>query len=83
MPPTTPEQVFGEVLRELREERGYSQESLSFACGRHRTFVSLLERGRSSPTLRTLWLLADALEVRPSTILRRVEARSGSKLSHG
>jgi len=34
-------QAFGEVLRELRHERGLSQDALSFACGRHRTHVSL------------------------------------------
>ncbi len=64
---------FGRVLRELRHERGLSQEALSFACGRHRTFVSLLERGRSGPTLGTVWRLADALDVAPSEFIRRVE----------
>jgi transcriptional regulator with XRE-family HTH domain len=69
------DRAFGEVLRELRQERGLSQEGLSFACERHRTYVSLLERGRSSPSLGTLWMLAKALEVRPSEIVRRVELR--------
>jgi transcriptional regulator with XRE-family HTH domain len=69
----TPEQAFGAVVRQLREERGLSQEQLSFACGRHRTYVSLIERGRNSPSLRTLWLLADALGVPPSEMIRRTE----------
>lgn len=69
----TPEQAFGQVLRELRHQRGLSQEALSFACGRHRTYVSLLERGLNSPSLRTLWMLAEALDVRPSTLIRRTE----------
>lgn len=68
--------TFGEVIRELRLERGLSQEDLSFATGRHRTYVSLIERGRSSPTIRTLWLLAEALEVRPSEIIKRIERRT-------
>ena len=63
----------GRVIRELREERGLSQEALGFACGRHRTYVSLIERGRNSPSLRTLQMLADALEVQPSELVRRAE----------
>lgn len=69
----TPEQAFGLVVRDLRQERGLSQEALSFACQRHRTYVSLLERGKNSPSLKTLWLLAEALDVQPSDIIRRME----------
>jgi len=68
-------QAFGEVLRELRNQRGLSQEALSFACERHRTYVSILERGLNSPSLSTIWMLADALGVKPSEIVRRVETR--------
>jgi len=35
--------------------------------------VSLLERGRSSPTLETLFLLAHALGLAPSALLALVE----------
>lgn len=73
---TALEIAFGSVIRELREERGLSQEELSFACGRHRTYVSLIERGKSSPTIQTLWMLAEALEVLPSEIVRRAEAKA-------
>lgn len=68
-------QAFGEVLRELRNQRGLSQEALSFACERHRTYVSILERGLNSPSLSTIWMFADALGVKPSEIVRRVETR--------
>jgi transcriptional regulator with XRE-family HTH domain len=50
-----------------------SQEALSFQCGRHRTYVSLIERGKNSPSIATLWVLAEALQVSPSTLIRRVE----------
>jgi transcriptional regulator with XRE-family HTH domain len=71
----TPETAFGEVIRELRQRRGLSQEALSFACQRHRTYVSLVERGKNSPSLRTVWLMAEALEVHPSELIRRAERR--------
>jgi transcriptional regulator with XRE-family HTH domain len=68
-------QAVGDVVRELREERGISQEELSFRTGRHRTYVSLLERGKHSPSLDTVWLLADGLGVSPSEFVRMVESR--------
>ena len=73
-PPSSLDDAFGQVLRELRKDAGLSQEALSLACGRHRTYVSLLERGRNSPSLATIWALADALGVPPSDMVRRVEA---------
>lgn len=70
---------FGDALRELRLERELSQEELAGICGRHRTYVSLLERGQSSPSLDTVWLLADALDVSPSELVKRVEQRRSSR----
>jgi transcriptional regulator with XRE-family HTH domain len=70
-----PNAAFGQVIRELRLERGLSQEALSFACGRHRTYISLLERGHNSPSLDTVWVIAAALEVQPSEIVAGVERR--------
>ncbi len=67
--------AFGEVVRALRLERGISQEQLGFACGRHRTYISALERGTSSPTLDTLWTVAAALDVSSSELVRRIEGR--------
>ncbi len=70
----TPEVVFGEVLRQLRLDHDLSQEALAHACDRHRTYISALERGKHSPSIETLFLLADALATQPSEMLRRVEA---------
>lgn len=70
---STPEEAFGVVLRRVRHQRGLSQEALAEATDRHRTYVSLVERGRNSPSLRTLFRLASALEVHPSELIRAVE----------
>jgi transcriptional regulator with XRE-family HTH domain len=75
MAPADLQIVFGRVVRELRTKAGLSQEALSFACGRHRTYVSLIERGRNAPSILTLWDLAAALDVQPSKIIRRVETK--------
>jgi transcriptional regulator with XRE-family HTH domain len=71
----TPEQVFGEVLREIRRSRRLSQERLAEVSGCHRTYVSLLERGVNGPSLSMLFQLGQALGITPSDILARVERR--------
>lgn len=72
-----PEKAFGQVIQEIRKQRGLSQEQLGFESGYHRTYISLLERGQKSPSLETIFQLAMALKVSPSKILRRVELRIG------
>jgi transcriptional regulator with XRE-family HTH domain len=71
----TPEQAFAAVLKELRTRKGLSQEALAHACDRHRTYISLLERAKHSPSLGVLFNIAGALGTKPSEILRRVEAK--------
>jgi transcriptional regulator with XRE-family HTH domain len=68
------EKALGQVIRQIRAERKMSQEALSFAADRDRTFVSNIERGMNSPSVRTLFRLAGALQTKPSVILARVEA---------
>jgi transcriptional regulator with XRE-family HTH domain len=70
--------AFGNVIRELRLSAGISQEVLSLQCGRHRTYVSLIERGKNAPSILTLWVLAESLDVSPSDVIARVEARLAS-----
>ncbi len=48
------EKNFREVLKEIRKEKGFSQEKLAYACEMDRTYISMIERGVSSPTLTKL-----------------------------
>jgi len=66
-------QCFAQVLRDLRRSKGLSQERLALEAGLDRSFVSLLERGRRQPTLKTLFAIADVLHVPPHEIVRAVE----------
>jgi len=69
----SPERAFGRVLRAIRESRGLSQEELAARAGYHRTYIGQLERGEKSPSLRTIFNLCSAMDVGPSTVVRRVE----------
>lgn len=70
----SPEQAFAEVLRRTRLRRHLSQEALAHASGYHRTYIGQLERGEKSPSLRTLFNLADALNVSATQLISAVES---------
>lgn len=72
----TAEDLFGQVLREVRKAQGVSQEDLAFESGYHPTYISQLERGKKSPSLRAIVSLAAALDTQASEMLKRVEALS-------
>jgi transcriptional regulator with XRE-family HTH domain len=67
------EAKFGDLLRELREKKGLTQEELGTDAELDRTYISLLERGLRQPTLHTIFNLAKALGVTPSSIIKRLE----------
>lgn len=70
----TPEEAFGHVLRSIRLSQSISQEALAFEGGYHRTYIGQLERGEKSPSLRTIFDLAKALNTTPTEIIQKAEA---------
>ena len=71
--------AYGQALRELRAERGVSQERLALLAGLDRTYVSGIERGERNPSLANLLKLADALGVQLSDLAVRAEAIAGGR----
>ena len=69
------ERVFGAVLREIRLGKAMSQEVLAFEAELTRNYISQLELGEKSPSLRSLYKLCSVLNVPPSSLLLRVEAK--------
>jgi len=65
--------AFGQAVRELRKERGLSQEELGHRSGLHRNYVGGIERGELNPTLTSILSLARAFEIRSSILLERAE----------
>jgi len=64
----------GKRLRELRQARNLSMRELARMSGLSANALSTIERSKSSPSVSTLYKLADALEV-PITAFFRTEAR--------
>ena len=62
----------GHRLRELRSERGLSMRALARLSGLSTNALSMIERGKTSPSVSTLYKLAEALEV-PITAFFRTE----------
>jgi len=54
---------FGDHIRQLRKERGLSQETLSFKADLHRNYICDVERGARNISLKAMKQLADGLGV--------------------
>jgi len=65
--------TIGAVLRRLRKSMKFSQEELAFKSGLDRTYISMLERNIKQPTITTIFLLADGLEMKPSKFVQLLE----------
>ncbi|MDP2670963.1 MAG: helix-turn-helix transcriptional regulator [bacterium] len=63
---------FGGKVRELRENKGLSQEKLAFEIGMDLTSVNEIEMGRRNTTLRTIVKLAKALGVKPLELISNI-----------
>lgn len=63
--------MVGRNLRQIRTERGVTQEELAEQIEKHRTWVGGIERGERNLSLRTIERLADALGVDASALLAR------------
>ena len=61
--------AFGENFRKVRESKNLTQEELAYRCELPLSQVGRIERGVHSPTLSTIYILADGLDVEPMTLL--------------
>lgn len=73
--PSEEGEIFGAHLRELRTARGVTQARLAESARTSTPFISQLERGVTTPTLGMLLRLADALQCRPSELLKIFDRR--------
>lgn len=61
---------FGQRVRALRQEQGYSQEGFAAECGLDRTYMGGIERGERNLALRNIELIAQTLGISLSELMR-------------
>ncbi len=71
--------LIGDHLRKVRQAKGISQEQLALNCGYYRTYVNKIETGNYSPSLHTIWRLADGLDMNLSQFFQNFDSPSSPK----
>jgi transcriptional regulator with XRE-family HTH domain len=66
------ERQVGLRIKALRAKKGITQDQLADLAGLNRTHLYRLESGKQSITLRTMKIVADALDVRVRDLVRDV-----------
>ena len=65
--------VVGRVIRDLRKQKGITQEVLSGFAGVARTHLTMIENGSKQANFETLWRIAIALDIKPSELVAAIE----------
>jgi len=67
------QQEFGDRVRELRRQKGLSQEALALECDLDRTYIGGVERGERNISLINICRIAEALRVDPKELFKQTE----------
>jgi transcriptional regulator with XRE-family HTH domain len=65
---------FGAILKQLREQRGWTRQKLAQRSGITPTYIGILEYGGNIPTLPTILELMEVLGADISDVMRRLAA---------
>lgn len=66
--------AFGLAVKKYRLARELSQEKLAELSGLHRNLIGLVERGKISASVESIFSICDALDIQPSALFLEVEA---------
>lgn len=61
--------LFGQRIRQIRNERHMSQEEFAWMVGLHRTYLGQVERAEKNITLKNIEKIAKALDIDPKELL--------------
>jgi transcriptional regulator with XRE-family HTH domain len=71
--------AIAENLRKVRETRGLSLDQLAELTGVSKSMLRQIETGKSSPTIATIWKIANGLRISFTALLRKPEIRAEVK----
>ncbi len=71
--PTLDPCIVGKVIADFRKNSKISQEILSGLADIGRSHLSAIERGERKPTLETFYRICNALDVKMSTVILKIE----------
>ena len=66
-------EAFGRALRHWRKQEGISQEELASRADLHRNYVGLVERGERNASIKTMFKLAQALDISVAQMCRNLQ----------
>jgi transcriptional regulator with XRE-family HTH domain len=72
--------AFAAELKLRRASLGINQDEFAYEAGVNRSFVAKLEVGTSSPSLTTLFRIAEGLRVEPAELIQSVSRRYQKEL---
>jgi len=61
---------FGDRVRQLRLQHGFTQEELAERAGVHRTYIGMIERAEKNITLENIEKIAKSLEISLDKLMR-------------
>lgn len=76
--------IFTILAQQLKQERESQKKSIRLLAdefGIQKSLISRLENGINEPKLISIWTLCEALNLKPSELLRRVEENLPSEFS--
>ena len=65
--------ITGQVIGRLRVQQGQSQEELAKKAGIARSHLAMIENGKKSASVETLWRIAEALNIMMSDLFKSIE----------
>lgn len=71
-----PADAVAENLKSIREQRGLSLDQLAASTGVSKSMLRQIETGQSSPTIATMWKIANGLHISFTALLHRQEVKA-------
>ncbi len=60
----------GQSLMKARKKKKLSQETIGFICNIDRSYINQIENGKANPTIKTLYKISRALNIKLSQLLK-------------